>query len=477
MSRTTLGVSRWLAASAAVFVIAVATAMANGCGGIDCTETATCPGVADAAPDQRVVDVTVPPDAADASTAPEAQPTEEPGIVVEEPVDMGDAEPDAFDATLDAADDVVEETAIKDAALDAEAGSVRDAGADASDAAEKDDGCVNRGGPENCTNGKDDNCDGLIDCADPQCVPDAGGFQGFTCVPIPPSGWTAPVVLYDFTGTSIPAPTPPSCGSNYPVRSFVAHDQPSPPAATCTCTCGGVNGASCTSPTLTLYSGPGCNSPLGTSTVQSSCSEALPQGGVNGIRVTNPGSPSGGVCDAGVASSIPAFDNTNDWLRTGAGCTTAREQAGATLFQGGCAAGQVCVENPPSSLGVHMCVALQGSQSLCGSANGVTGYDAGFTYYESETDTRACSGPGCSCGSPSLTCTPNVTVGQGNCTTQTRPETTNCDPTTNYPTGGGTVWAVGSSTPAAGGSCTPTGSGTLNGGITKTSVVTVCCVQ
>ncbi|HSY25354.1 MAG TPA: hypothetical protein VK841_24685 [Polyangiaceae bacterium] len=476
MSGTTLGVSRWLAASASVFVIAVATAIANGCGGIDCTETATCPGAADAAPDQRVVDVTLPPNGPDASIGPEAQPTEETGAVAEEPVDMGDAEPDAFDATLDAADDVVEEPAIEDAELSADVRTIPDARADAADAQAMGDGCVNRGGPENCTNGIDDNCDGLIDCADPQCVPDAG-FQGYTCVPSPPSGWVAPVVLYDFTGSAIPAPTPPSCGSNYPVRAFVAHDQPSPPASTCTCTCGGVSGASCTSPTVTFYSD-GCNTALGASPVPTSCTQVLSRGGINGIKLTSAGSPSGGGCDAGVASTIPTFDNTNDWLRTGGGCTTAREHAGVPPVQGGCAANQVCVENPPSSLGVHMCVALEGSQSLCGAANGVTGYDAGFTYYESDTDTRVCSGAGCNCGSPSLTCTPTVTVGNSStCNSQPRSETTTCDPTTNYPSGGTQmVWAVGSSTPS-GGSCAPTGSGTLNGGITKTGVVTVCCVQ
>jgi len=392
---------------------------------------------------------------------------------------MGDAEPDAFDATLDAAIDAAEEATIDDAELDAEAGPIPDVRADAADAADANDGCVNRGGPENCTNGKDDNCDGLIDCADPQCVPEAG-FQGYICVPSPPTGWIAPVVLYDFTESAIPAATPPSCSNNYGVRVFVGHDQPSPRASTCSCTCGGVNGASCTNPTLTFYSG-GCGgSTLGTSQVQSSCSDALSQGGVNGIKVTDAGLPSSSGCEAGVSPTIPAFDNTNDWLRTGAGCTTAREQAGTPLLQGGCPANQVCVENPSSNLGNHICAVLEGSQQLCGASPGAApGYDVAFTYYDGGTDTRVCTATGCSCGAPSLSCTPNVTVGQNNCTTMTRPETTSCDPTSNYPTGGGTVWAMGSSSVPAGATCPPSGTGTLNGGITKTptGVVTVCCVQ
>src|SRR5262245_6655050 len=45
-------------------------------------------------------------------------------------------------------------------------------------------------GDEDCTNGVDDNGDGLIDCADPRCSP------GFACVSIIPTGWQGYVALY-----------------------------------------------------------------------------------------------------------------------------------------------------------------------------------------------------------------------------------------------------------------------------------------
>lgn len=472
--------SRWAAAGLSVFALALASAAADGCGGIDCTETETCPGVADAALDQRVVDVTLPSDGADSSVEPDSLPGDE-TTVTSEPVDMGDAEAGAFDATLDAEVDATEEPEVTDAELDAEAGPHLDARADAADAAPDVrvvDACPNAGGPENCTNGIDDNCDGLIDCADPLCVPDSG-FQGYICVPTPPTGWIAPVAVYDFTTAGGSAPTPPPCSGNYPDRAFIGHDDPMPPASTCSCTCGGAGGGSCTSPQVTFYSSSGCGSPLGSAqNVPTMCGQVTTNGGINGIRITNAGTPSGGACDAGVSSSIPAFDNTNDWLRTGAGCTTAREQAGAPLYQGGCATGHVCVENPQSSLGGHICAVLEGSQQLCG-PGGAVGYDAGFTYYESETDSRTCSGAACTCGAPSLSCTPNVTLGgPGSCSVNQLFPTTSCASPNNYPPGGGQgVWAMGSSTPTVVSGCTPSGTATISGGITKTGVVTVCCTQ
>lgn len=458
--------SRWLAAGVSVFAFAVAASMANGCGGIDCTETQTCPGVADAALDQHASDGTL-ATGPDGSTPPEAQPAEEPSAA-DEASDMGDA---AADATLDA----LEETEVKDAALDADVAPVGDA---QPDSAGQGDGCPNSGGPEDCTNGIDDNCDGLIDCADPLCVPDAG-FLGYRCVPTPPVGWIAPVVLYDLTVDAGTAPTVPACAANYDVRAFIGHDQPNPPASTCSCTCGGVSGASCTGPTLTFYStqNPGCTSGvLGTSPVQTACSEVLSQGGVNGIKVTNAGTPSSNGCDAGLAATIPPFDNNNDWLRTGGGCTTEREKAGVLPKQGGCMSGQVCVENPPVTLGAHICELYEGALQAC-----TGGYDVQFNYYDGGVDTRACGGT-CTCGTPSLSCNPNVTVSNSsNCTSLIRTEmSTTCDPSLNYPgSGNQQVWAMGSSTVAPGASCAPSGSATLNGGVARNSngVMTVCCMQ
>src|SRR5207247_1349188 len=57
---------------------------------------------------------------------------------------------------------------------------------------------------EDCTNGVDDNCDQLSDCADPQCT------TGYTCTEAAPAGWSAPVVRFEGPGA------PPACTGQWP---------------------------------------------------------------------------------------------------------------------------------------------------------------------------------------------------------------------------------------------------------------------
>jgi hypothetical protein len=81
--------------------------------------------------------------------------------------------------------------------------------------------------PENCTNGVDDNCDGLVDCADPTC-----NKGGFACTPGDiPSGWT--LVAYDATARPI-CPSSYGAGGEQAVVTNVGGA-----AATCTCGCSG----------------------------------------------------------------------------------------------------------------------------------------------------------------------------------------------------------------------------------------------
>jgi hypothetical protein len=64
---------------------------------------------------------------------------------------------------------------------------------------------------EDCFNGKDDNGDGLIDCADPTC-----SLQ-VSCASLPSADWSGPVVIWRGKGTDVP----PSCAdSGYPVDTF-----------------------------------------------------------------------------------------------------------------------------------------------------------------------------------------------------------------------------------------------------------------
>src|SRR5262249_44339774 len=69
-----------------------------------------------------------------------------------------------------------------DSGSDSDSGSHSDSDSDSGSAS--DSGSDSCSATENCTNGVDDDCDGLVDCADPAC-----GQQGYACVPPVPAGW------------------------------------------------------------------------------------------------------------------------------------------------------------------------------------------------------------------------------------------------------------------------------------------------
>src|ERR1700678_3969885 len=73
-----------------------------------------------------------------------------------------------------------------DAGTPHDAGSKKDGG-ETSKETGVDAGCV-KGAIEDCTNGMDDNCDGLVDCADPECSGDGGAYS---CTALPTEmGWS-----------------------------------------------------------------------------------------------------------------------------------------------------------------------------------------------------------------------------------------------------------------------------------------------
>ncbi len=97
---------------------------------------------------------------------------------------------------------------------------------------------VDTGGPdacdsvEICNNGIDDDCNGLVDCADPACT------AGWTCTAAPvPSGWS--VVSYAQSSR-------PACPAGYGTPADVVEGPIGAPA-TCGCTCNVTTAGSCES--------------------------------------------------------------------------------------------------------------------------------------------------------------------------------------------------------------------------------------
>src|SRR5262249_44260713 len=100
---------------------------------------------------------------------------------------------------------------------------------------------------ENCTNGVDDNGNGLVDCADPACQP------GYECLPAPAAGWT--VARVD-TGASNSAAPP--CPTGYGSPSTLGSGFAVPSPGCTTCSCDSPTNGTCGTMTPRLYGNGGC---------------------------------------------------------------------------------------------------------------------------------------------------------------------------------------------------------------------------
>jgi hypothetical protein len=223
------------------------------------------------------------------------------------------------------------------------------------------DGCVATG-PEICTDGIDNDCNGATDCADPACT-----SQGYACVDPAPGGWS--FVAF--------APTAPASQSSCPssLHTTAVDVDPIDTPATCSCTCGVGTAPTCTGMVTTKLGTNGmCNMGGTSAPADGSCSSVPVTVGTD-IQVGNPGG-SGGSCvpDAGI-NAPPA------------GSTKGEICSGENKFGAGCSAGQVCAL-APAPFGA--CIAKNG-QVACPMSSYTTVHYAGQL-----NDTRSCTN--CQCG-------------------------------------------------------------------------------
>jgi hypothetical protein len=414
-----------------------AGAVVSGCGGIDCAETATCLETADSQPpEDHSVDVTN-----DGQTgAP----------------DGGDASPDG-DATVADGDAGHDADAAFDAPFDADGRANPDSG----------DGCV-PAAHEDCTNGKDDNCNGLVDCADPDCTAN----QQFACVPAWPSGWVAPVAYFE-NGGGPAAPTPPGCAAPYDVDIADGHTTPSAAVAQCDCACAASQGTTCSLPFAGLFiNNQTCGgAPTFSGSVNATCGQLAPQGGINSAQLLDAGVPSGGSCAPQVTVTRPPWTASTDWATSERVCSLQTPHNYVAAPQNGCAAGQFCAEMPASTFNAgKACIYQTGQPAMC-----PTGYTAKTTFFDAGTDNRSCSGS-CTCGAPAGgKCNTRINLLGGPCDAGTNPQFLNdgtCLALANYGTG---VVTASMTQTISGGTCTASSTLVADGGILPTGPVTVCC--
>lgn len=186
-------------------------------------------------------------------------------------------------------------------------------------------GCVPTA--EICNNGVDDDCDGLADCADPECSTPIGGVA---CVASAPAGWTLTTVV---PGAADLCPA----GFDAPL-----HVAPPPTSASpsCDCACGATASNPCTQGQLTVKTGASCTTESITSTVTGGCDAlGMTLVGPHKSLSAAPLKPAPVAC--GVTVTLPAAVPPSVETVCGPPASSA----------GGCDSGQTCFPKlPPGEL-------------------------------------------------------------------------------------------------------------------------------
>jgi len=301
--------------------------------------------------------------------------------------------------------------------------------------------------PESCFNNADEDCDGLIDCADPDCVPASAH-----CVPFDPTDNPTP-------GVTAAATCPAGFNQSAPITV-----RSGPTGAACTgCSCGPA-AATCDNASVVTYTtaaecqgdiAPKATTPP-TFTRADGCKVPQYMGGfLGGIKVA-PMTPTLAACTASGTPSPGAVT----WASTTRFCAT-------TLRGGGCPQGRVCVPKAPGLVPPPPCLMYTGLRACPAGTTKLQNAD----WYTGSSDGRSCSA--CTCAGPTGGSCAGVTIHIGNDYTcspnngDLAPGTKMCYPSTIYVPG---LRIDGNGTA---GSCAPRT--TTSGTITPTGPRTICC--
>jgi hypothetical protein len=244
-------------------------------------------------------------------------------------------------------------------------------------------------GPELCTDGIDNDCNGAVDCEDPACT-------GYTCIAAP-AGWT-PVAMTGSRGSTAdggPADAgAPACPSGWSNRRDMV-DTPRPAAAACACRCGGAPGPAMSMCVtggvraigLDTNSDTICGDRADLVSVDGGCHPVFPWGGgggggVDSIRVVSP-APTNVAC-AVLPTLLPRIVDDGAIIV----CDPMNVAA--------CMSG-TCVERPGAFV---VCLAHPGREPACPSGFGVPRV---LRNASAIVDERSCAGT-CACATTATAC-------------------------------------------------------------------------
>lgn len=306
-------------------------------------------------------------------------------------------------------------------------------------------------GPEDCSNGRDDDADGDVDCADAECVERL-------CVPTAPDGWSGPAHLFE----GDPAEAP-GCTGEMESQVLSGGTEPLQQALSCSvCGCSAVGALPGTEPACELpgqsYSGGpsgACASSSGSFVFTSTCLATPTSAGytLGALRAI------GGSCtpSGGEVSSRPA----PTWE------VTARACARPTPATQGCETGRVCLPAPEPPFLDSLCITRAGDHTCPAE------YPDRRAYPSELDDQRSCTS--CACGAPTgVRCSVTLAgYSQTNCT-GTRSEVTRSAGFCQSFSG---QRGLRLEHPSYSGACAPTTTSTSTGSVQATGLVTVCCAS
>jgi hypothetical protein len=304
-----------------------------------------------------------------------------------------------------------------------------------------------------CLDGVDNDGDGLVDCADPDCSPD------HQCVAAPPTGWEGFFWYRSEPWSTTPSDPEPCPDASPPTRFFEDAGDP----FDCSCSCGNLQGASC------------LPAPIGCTNANTTCSNLSDwTSQLAGGTCQKPGS--GNTLSCRLTGPAPV-DQPGSCQAT----STKQEKdpfggitdvCGAPLAGGGGCGSGVCVPKTAAPYDSGACIRKSGIVAC------PTGWSDEHDLFEDGDDQRTCTECSCAPDVASISCEGTVYTGYdyNNCTGGTRTvSSTSCQNISAV--ADLQTWSLRLTTKPtpSGGQCTVVG-GTPAGSVVTTGDATYCCL-